>query len=232
MGINMIIVTGASRGIGKFLFESLKSSDKVIGTYLSTKPESIKDLDFLYKVDVSKYESVAQFINVIKNDLTEIVLLNCAGVSYNSFTHKSDPEKWKKVIDVNLIGTYHMIRAILPIMREQNYGRIINFSSVIAQKGTPGVSAYAASKAGLWGMTRSLAQENGSMGITVNNINLGYVSLGMGVEQVPLSFQDSIKNQIPSRQFCEPNDIYNTVNYLINTPYVNGTSIDLNGGLF
>lgn len=228
----MIIVTGASRGIGKFLFESLKSSDKVIGTYLSTKPESIKDLDFLYKVDVSKYESVAHFINVIKNDLTEIVLLNCAGISYNSFTHKSDPEKWKKVIDVNLIGTYHMIRAILPIMREQNYGRIINFSSVIAQKGTPGVSAYAASKAGLWGMTRSLAQENGSMGITVNNINLGYVSLGMGVEQVPLSFQDSIKNQIPSRQFCEPNDIYNTVNYLINTPYVNGTSIDLNGGLF
>lgn len=228
----MIIVTGASRGIGKFLFESLKTSDKVIGTYLSTKPESIKDLDFLYKVDVSKYESVAQFINVIKNDLTEIVLLNCAGISYNSFTHKSDPEKWKKVIDVNLIGTYHMIRAILPIMREQNYGRIINFSSVIAQKGTPGVSAYAASKAGLWGMTRSLAQENGSMGITVNNINLGYVSLGMGVEQVPLSFQDSIKNQIPSRQFCEPNDIYNTVNYLINTPYVNGTSIDLNGGLF
>ena len=228
----MIIVTGASRGIGKFLFESLKSSDKVIGTYLSTKPESIKDLDFLYKVDVSKYESVAQFINVIKNDLTEIVLLNCAGISYNSFTHKSDPEKWKKVIDVNLIGTYHMIRAILPIMREQNYGRIINFSSVIAQKGTPGVSAYAASKAGLWGMTRSLAQENGSMGITVNNINLGYVSLGMGVEQVPQSFQDSIKNQIPSRLFCEPNDIYNTVNYLINTPYVNGTSIDLNGGLF
>lgn len=228
----MIIVTGASRGIGKFLFESLKSSDKVIGTYLSTKPESIKDLDFLYKVDVSKYESVAQFINVIKNDLTEIVLLNCAGISYNSFTHKSDPEKWKKVIEVNLIGTYHMIRAILPIMREQNYGRIINFSSVIAQKGTPGVSAYAASKAGLWGMTRSLAQENGSMGITVNNINLGYVSLGMGVEQVPLSFQDSIKNQIPSGLFCEPNDVYNTVRFLINTPYVNGTSIDLNGGLF
>lgn len=228
----MIIVTGASKGIGKYLIEIFKSSDKVIGTYLSTKPECLKDFDYLHKVDVSNYESVAQFINVIKKDLTDITLLNCAGISYNSFTHKSDPEKWKKVIEVNLIGTYHMIRAILPIMREQNYGRIINFSSVIAQKGTPGVSAYAASKAGLWGMTRSLAQENGSMGITVNNINLGYVSLGMGVEQVPLSFQDSIKNQIPSGLFCEPNDIYNTVNYLINTPYVNGTSVDLNGGLF
>jgi len=228
----MIVITGASRGIGKFLFERLNTNSKVIGTYLSTKSESMKDLDFLYQVDVSKYESVIQFINVIKKNLTDITLLNCAGISYNSFTHKSDPEKWKKVIEVNLIGTYHMIRAILPIMREQNYGRIINFSSVIAQKGTPGVSAYAASKAGLWGMTRSLAQENGSKGITVNNINLGYVSLGMGVEQVPLSFQDSIKNQIPSRLFCEPNDIYNTVKFLINTPYVNGTSIDLNGGLF
>lgn len=228
----MIIVTGASRGIGKFLFDKFNTNRKVIGTYLSTKPDTLKDLDLFYKVDVSKYESVAKFINVIKKDLTDITLLNCAGISYNSFTHKSDPVKWKEVIDVNLIGAYHMIRAILPIMREQNYGRIINFSSVIAQKGTPGVSAYAASKAGLWGMTRSLAQENGSKGITVNNINLGYVSLGMGVEQVPLSFQDSIKNQIPSRLFCEPNDIYNTVNYLINTPYVNGTSVDLNGGLF
>lgn len=228
----MIIVTGASRGIGKFLFDKFNTNRKVIGTYLSTKPDTLKDLDLFYKVDVSKYESVAKFINVLKKDLTDITLLNCAGISYNSFTHKSDPVKWKEVIDVNLIGAYHMIRAILPIMREQNYGRIINFSSVIAQKGTPGVSAYAASKAGLWGMTRSLAQENGSKGITVNNINLGYVSLGMGVEQVPLSFQDSIKNQIPSRLFCEPNDIYNTVNYLINTPYVNGTSVDLNGGLF
>ena len=142
----MIVITGASRGIGKFLFERLNTNNKVIGTYLSTKPESMKDLEFLYQVDVSKYESVIQFINVIKNDLTDITLLNCAGISYNSFTHKSDPEKWKKVIEVNLIGTYHMIRAILPIMREQNYGRIINFSSVIAQKGTPGVSAYAASK--------------------------------------------------------------------------------------
>jgi acetoacetyl-CoA reductase/3-oxoacyl-[acyl-carrier protein] reductase len=181
---------------------------------------------------VSKYESVVHFLDLIKENLTDIVLINCAGISYNSFAHKSDPEKWKKVIDVNLIGTYHMIRALLPLMRDQNFGRIINFSSVIAQKGTPGVSAYAASKAGLWGMTRSLAQENGSKGITVNNINLGYVSLGMGVEQVPQSFQENIKNQIPSKRFCEPNDIYRTVKFLMNTSYVNGTSIDLNGGLY
>lgn len=228
----MIIITGASRGIGKFLYDSFKTSDEVIGTYLTTKPESLNDKDHLFQVDVSKYESVVHFVDSLKENLTDIVLVNCAGISYNSFTHKSDPEKWKKVIEVNLIGTYHMIRALLPLMREQNFGRIINFSSVIAQKGTPGVSAYAASKAGLWGMTRSLAQENGSKGITVNNINLGYVSLGMGVEQVPHSFQENIKNQIPSKRFCEPNDVYQTVKFLMNTSYVNGTSIDLNGGLY
>lgn len=228
----MIIITGASRGIGKFLYDSFKTSDEVIGTYLTTKPESLNDKDHLFQVDVSKYESVIHFVDTIKENLTDIVLINCAGISYNSFTHKSDPEKWRKVIDVNLIGTYHMIRALLPLMREQNFGRIINFSSVIAQKGTPGVSAYAASKAGLWGMTRSLAQENGSKGITVNNINLGYVSLGMGVEQVPQSFQENIKNQIPSKLLCEPNDVYKTVKFLMNTSYVNGTSIDLNGGLY
>lgn len=228
----MVIITGASRGVGKFLYDSFKTSDEVIGTYLTTKPESLNDKDHLFQVDVSKYESVVHFLDLIKENLTDIVLINCAGISYNSFAHKSDPEKWKKVIDVNLIGTYHMIRALLPLMRDQNFGRIINFSSVIAQKGTPGVSAYAASKAGLWGMTRSLAQENGSKGITVNNINLGYVSLGMGVEQVPQSFQENIKNQIPSKRFCEPNDIYRTVKFLMNTSYVNGTSIDLNGGLY
>ena len=98
----------------------------------------------------------------------------------------------EKVIDVNLIGTYHMIRAILPIMRNKITAELLIFHLLLLKRNT-GVSAYAASKAGLWGMTRSLAQENGSMGITVNNINLGYVSLGMGVEQVPLSFQDSIE---------------------------------------
>jgi NAD(P)-dependent dehydrogenase (short-subunit alcohol dehydrogenase family) len=73
--------------------------------------------------------------------------------------------------------------------------------------------------------------ENGNKGITVNNINLGYASLGMGVEQVPEAYQATLKEQIPSKQFCEPEDILKTVEYLRKTPYINGTSIDLNGGL-
>ena len=104
-------------------------------------------------------------------------------------------------------------------------------SSVTAQISTPGISAYAASKAGLWGMTKSLAAENGSKGITANNINLGYADIGMGINDVPPDYADIIKNRIPSKEFCSPEDIFNTVEYIIHTKYVNGSSIDLNGGI-
>ncbi|MBP1671863.1 MAG: family oxidoreductase, partial [Bacteroidetes bacterium] len=107
--------------------------------------------------------------------------MNCAGISYNSYAHKADIDKWNKVIEVNLNGTFNVIRNILPIMREQSYGRIINFSSIVTSLPTPGVSAYAASKAGLIGLTKSLAVENASKRITVNAINLGYANIGMGL---------------------------------------------------
>lgn len=225
----MIIVTGASRNIGKYLFDKyLETGENVIGTYRSTSVEQHKSL---FQVDISDFNSVACFFKDKVQNASQITLINCAGISYNSFLHKSDPIAWKHVIDTNLIGTYYMIRMVLPLMREQGFGRIINFSSVVAQKGTPGVSAYAASKSALWGLSKSLAQENGKLGITVNNINLGYVNIGMGVEQVPEVYQEQIKAQIPVKAFCEPTDIYNTVEYLRNTSYVNGVSIDLSGGL-
>ena len=226
----MIIITGASKGIGKYLFSRFKEDGKkVIGTYNTTS----EDLDFenYYKVDVSDIQSVEKMIDSLKLELSEIVLLNCAGISYNSFAHKADVEQWGHVIDVNLKGSFNLIHELLPIMRVQCYGRIINFSSVIAALPTPGVSAYAASKAGLIGLTKSLAAENGAKGITVNAINLGYVNLGMGINDVPLPYQEKMKSLIPSGRFCEPEEVYNTINYLINTEYVNGAAIDINGGL-
>lgn len=227
----MIIITGASRGIGRYLFDSfVKAGEEVVGTYLSTKPNFSKN-NMFFQVDVANYCSVEQFFHKIKDNLNQITLINCAAISYNAFCHKANPVEWKKVIDINLIGTFHVIRAFLPTMREQEYGRIINFSSVVAQKGTLGASAYAASKSALWGLSKSLAHENGSKGITVNNINLGYTSLGMGIEQVPENYQRLIIQQIPVNRFCTPHEIFNTVNFIRNTPYINGISIDLNGGL-
>ncbi len=228
----MIIIVGASKGIGRYLFSQLKQDGKkVIGTYNTTISGLDKDIRFYYKTDVSDTKAVEYLIAQIKEELKDIVLLNCAGVSYNSFAHKVDIQKWHQVIDVNLKGSFNMIRALLPVMREQGYGRIINFSSVVTSLPTPGVSAYAASKAGLLGLTKSLAAENASKGITVNAINLGYVNLGMGINEVPPAYREKIKIQIPADRFCEPEEVYNTVKYLIQTEYVNGAAINVNGAL-
>jgi len=228
----MILITGASKGVGRYLFTRFKQEGlNVLGTYNSTTIGLDEDMNAYYKVDVSDSKAVKEMIASIKNSLSQIVLLNCAGISYNSFAHKADIEKWGRVIDVNLKGTFNVIHEVLSLMREQGYGRIINFSSVIASLPTPGVSAYAASKAGLVGLTKSLAAENAAKGITVNAINLGYVNIGMGVNDVPAAYQEKMKTQIPAGRFCEPEEVYNTVKYLIQTEYVNGATIDINGAL-
>jgi NAD(P)-dependent dehydrogenase (short-subunit alcohol dehydrogenase family) len=228
----MIIITGASRGVGKYLFDRfIMEGQEVYGTYNNTPIQSNTDKGTYYQVNIVDALSVERWIQLIHHNLNNIVLINCAGISYNSFAHKADLEKWSEVLNVNVVGTFNVIRHLLPIMREQNFGRIINFSSVVASFPTPGVSAYAASKSALIGLSKSLAVENASKGITVNNINLGYADIGMGVEQVPVSYQKSMKERIPSGVFCPPEDIFETVKYLIKTDYINGSSINLNGGL-
>lgn len=226
----MVIITGASRGIGKFLFTSFfkHSNEEVRGIYLNTQPT--ENIEKYFRLDITDYEQVKLFADSNKDTMTDITLINCAGITYNSFLHKSDPVKWKNVIDTNLIGTYNIIRALLPFMREQKFGRIINFSSVVAIKPTPGISPYAASKSALWGLTKSVAIENAALNITINNINLGYSELGM-IEMVPDEFREKIITQIPAGTLCSPEDILNTVKYLQSTKYINGSSIELNGGL-
>lgn len=225
-----IIITGASKGIGAFLFKKFVDlGAKVIGTFNSTPCSELSDK--LYKVNITDYQNVTDWINTIKFELENIVLINCAGISYNSFAHKADIDKWDNVIDVNVKGTFNVIRNILPIMRQNSYGRIINFSSVVAKLPTPGISAYAASKAALIGLTKSLAIENASKGITVNAINLGYVNLGMGVNDVPIEYQDKMKKKIPLGRFCDPEELFSLINCIITTPYINGSDIDINGGV-
>ena len=223
----MILIIGASRGIGKYLFDKFRSLNfEVIGTFNNTSSIT----EGLSKVDITDFKQVSDWIEIQKDNLDNIILINCAGISYNAFAHKSDPEKWKNVIEVNLIGSYNCIRAILPTMRAQKFGRIINFSSVLATKATPGVSAYAASKSALSGMAKSMAQENAALNITINNINMGYSKLGM-IDQVPKEFLEGIIKQIPANKLCEPDDILKTIQYLMECSYINGASIDVNGGL-
>lgn len=225
----MIIITGASRGIGNFLFSKYKSNNKpVYGTYNSTLVNFSSDI---FRIDITDYKQVNNWINSIEDKLSEIVLINSAGVSYNSFAHRSDIEKWKKVIDVNLIGTFNVIRCLLPIMRKNEFGRIINFSSVVTNLPTYGISAYLTSKCGINGLTKALAIENASKGITVNSINLGYSDIGMGKNELSADVQETIIKKIPAGRFCTPEEIFKTVEFIISNEYVNGSIIDINGGL-
>jgi NAD(P)-dependent dehydrogenase (short-subunit alcohol dehydrogenase family) len=226
-----ILITGASRGIGLFLMQKfLFDGHEVLGTYNKTAPSN-ENLKSYRKVNIANNDDVVNWIkdNVRSDD--KVVLLNCAGTNYNSFAHKTDINKWKNVIDVNLIGTFNVVSNILPHMRDVGFGRIINFSSIVAQKGVPGTSAYAASKAALWGMTKSIAVENATKGITINNLNLGYFDIGM-ITDVPEEMLIAIKKTIPRKDLGDPIDIINAIKFLIDSDYITGTSLDINGGLY
>lgn len=222
----MIIIIGASGGIGDFLFNKYRNlGEDVVGTCFSNHGN-----EDLYSLDIKDFIQTQLFADQFA-DIDKVMLINCSSINYSVFLHKSDPDKWWEVINTNLIGTYNVVRAFLPNMRKKCYGRIVNFSSVVAQLPTCGVSAYATSKAALWGFAKSVAVENASMGITINNINLGYANIGMGVNDVPENMRQLLLEKLPDKRFCEPEDIFSTVEYIRNTSYLNGAAIDVNGGI-
>lgn len=227
-----ILITGASRGIGSDLLSRFKTEGlDVFGTYSSTMPDE-KLQDCFTRVDVGSTEEVQNWVNQNVSEEDEIVLINCAGINYNSLARRADVDDWMHLIDINLGGTFRAINAVLPLMYKKGFGRIINFSSIVAQRGVVGTSAYAASKSALWGMSKAIAVENAKKNITINNINLGYVNAGMTLNDVPDKLRESILQLIPSGKLGELDDIYKTVKYLIDNEYITGSNIDLNGGLF
>lgn len=226
----MIIISGASGGIGRYLMHTFKSKgEKVLGLYNSSKPEGFNE-DELYRIDITHTDELEKFRTEFVPAENRIVLINCAGINYNAFAHKADIDAWKQVIDVNLVGTFGIISAVLPHMREHQYGRIINLSSVVARSGVPGTSAYAASKSAMWGMSKAIAAENAPKGITINSLNLGYYNIGM-ITAVPEKMQEAIKSKIPTGEFGDPQNILNAIHFLIHSDYINGEAIDMNGGL-
>ena len=227
-----ILITGASKGIGHYLLmRFIKDGEMAYGTYNSTIPEDLLE-DRYFRVDILNTDEVRSWVQkcVCAND--EIVLINCAAGNYNALGRKAEVDKWAKLIDINLVGTFRAINACLPWMYEKNWGRIINFSSVVAQKGVAGTSAYAASKSALWGLSKSLAVENAKHNITINTLNLGYMEVGMTINDVPDTLQQEMLNQIPERKFGSPEDVYQAIVFLINSPYTTGTTININGGLY
>jgi NAD(P)-dependent dehydrogenase (short-subunit alcohol dehydrogenase family) len=219
----MTLIFGASKGIGNYLYHQyvLKGED-VAGTRWNTHQS------YLSPVDVADYSSVEYFVANLYQP-QHLNVLVCAGIHDAEVLHKSDPAQWGQVLAINTLGAYNVARAVLPIMRKQEYGRIIFFSSVVAQRGGIGTSAYATSKAALWGLAKSITMENASKGITCNCLNLGYSAVGMGDELTP-SYKANVLEEIPARRFCSKTEIGNAVDFLIHTPYVTGAGLDISGG--
>lgn len=225
------VITGASRGIGKFLLEKyVHAGAEVIGCYNSTQPEASL-IGYYVKVDVRDEDQIRSFVQDIADRLRRPVLINCAGTNFNAVVHRMDVERWKAVMDVNVGGAFLMAKNLLPIMRANYFGRIINVASVVPELGVPGTAAYASSKAALWGLTKVIAKENAKKGITCNCLNLGYFNIGM-INEVPPETLARVKESIPRGELGDPQDIFRAVQFLVETDYITGTAIDMNGGLF
>ena len=226
----MIVVTGASGGLGRPLVLELCKLDTVIGTYLRHKPELEKTSARFFQVDVTDAESIARFVSVINAELTQVTLVNLAGLSINRLAMQLKPTEWNEVMGVNLTGAFLMSKALLPVMMRARWGRIINVSSVVAHLGVPGTCAYAAAKAGLVGLTKTLAQEYGRYDITVNCLSLGYFSEGL-IHTVPPAARKAILERIPLGRLGDVKEIARAIQYLREAPYTTGSVMDLGGGL-
>lgn len=225
----MIIISGASRGIGKYLLEKyIAEGQSVIGIYNKTKPSMHSDR--YVQMDVTDEQQVSGFVSQHKELLKDIRFIHCAGVNLNGFTHKLSLDDWRFVMQGNLDSAFLMSKHLLPLMREQNYGRLVFVASVVPQLGVPGTSAYSGSKAGLWGLMKVISKENALKGITANCLNLGYYNIGM-ISEVPEDMMKVVLNTIPMKKLGDPINIYNAMQFLFESDYITGTEININGGL-
>jgi NAD(P)-dependent dehydrogenase (short-subunit alcohol dehydrogenase family) len=231
------IITGASGGIGAYIAATLaETQDHIVLAYnhnldaVEQLKNTLKCSASVIRVDVSQECDVFRMVGDTIEKYGQVdILVNNAGISINGMSWKLDRDDWQEVIDTNLTGPFLCIKYVLPYMREKKYGRIINISSVVGQMGIVGTVAYAASKAGLEGLTRTVATEVAKKNITVNAISLGYFDTGL-IASLPIEDKISIINKIPIGRLGTSLELGNTVSFLINASYITGQVINVNGG--
>ena len=184
-------------------------------------------------MDVTNFAECEEVIKTIINEFGRVdVLINNAGITRDAVFHKMTKQQWDEVLRVNLDGMFNVTRQVVETMREQKSGRIVNISSVNAQKGQFSQANYAASKAGIYGFTKSLAQELMACNITVNSISPGYVNTRL-MKGIRPDILDTIINLIPAKRLAEPEEVAWAVEFLINekSRYITGANLSINGGL-
>ncbi len=239
------IVTGGTGGIGSAISQRLASEYQVVACYFKNgKHEEAKnwqsqqkdlghDIDILY-ADISHFQDCEKLASLVLERYGRIdVLVNNAGITKDTSLRKMTPEQWQEVLNANLTSVFNVTRNILPTMLNQEYGRIISISSINGRKGQFGQCNYAATKAALYGFTKSLAQEVASKGITVNTISPGYIETPM-LAMVKEDVLNAIIRSIPIGRLGKPEEIAAAVEFLASpeSSFITGTNLDVNGGQY
>jgi 3-oxoacyl-[acyl-carrier protein] reductase len=240
---HIVVVTGASRGIGRSIaVELTRQGATVIGT--ATSESGAEGITAALKeaggqgrgavLDVTDAAASEAFIDSVVKEFGGLnVLVNNAGITKDQLAMRMKDDEFDAVIDTNLRAVFRLSRAVLRPMMKARSGRIINITSVVASSGNPGQANYAAAKAGVAGMTRALAREIGSRGITVNCIAPGFIDTDM-TKVLPEAQRAALTAQIPLGRLGSPEDIAHAVAFLASphAGYITGTTLHVNGGMY
>jgi len=236
------LVTGASRGIGRAIATALAQRGlKVIGTATSdTGAQAITEGLSAFEgckgivLNVTDAAGVDAAIDAILKEHGALhVLVNNAGITRDTLAMRMKDDDWDAVMDTNLKAVFRLSRAVMRPMMKQRHGRIISITSVVGASGNPGQANYAAAKAGVAGMTRALARELGSRGVTVNCVAPGFIDTDM-TKALSEEQHTALKSQIPLGRLGQPEDIAEAVAFLASpqAAYITGVELHVNGGMF
>ena len=241
MSKGTVIVTGASRGIGLAIAQELAADGydlALVARSADTLTEIAAQLDGPTRVkawpgDISSWDDAERIVGEVQAEFEGIYgLVNNAGVTQDGLFMRMSPENWKKPIDINLGGTFFFTRAVAPFMMRQRQGRIINISSIIGLTGNAGQANYAASKAGIIALTKSVAKELGGRNVTANAVAPGFITTDM-TEDLPEKVQTQMLSQIPLKRFGEGKDVAGVVKFLLSpeASYITGQTLVVDGGM-
>lgn len=233
------VVTGGTRGIGHAISIALKDKGFRVAANYAGNDQAAQQFQTetgipVYKWDVGDYDACESSLKRVEADLGPVdVVVNNAGITRDAMLHRMTPEMWNEVIRVNLNSMYNMSHPIIDGMRNRNWGRIINISSINGQKGQMGQANYSAAKAGVIGFTKALAQETARKGITVNCIAPGYIDTDM-VAAVPEKVLEGIIAQIPIGRLGRASEIARCVTFLASDDagFITGATLTANGGQY